>query len=76
MAAMEIPAPAERMAVFEAMLLPGSALRMLVAASLGSFCGTCGPSCGRAREVLKVVIAGTVVRTGRVGRARAAPGVG
>ena len=72
MAAMERPAPAERMAVFEAMLLPGSALRMLVAVSFGSRCGGWA-SWVRAMEVVKVVIAGVTVRIGRVGRARAAP---
>ena len=39
MAAMERPAPAERMAVLEATLLPGRALRMDPATSLGSFAG-------------------------------------
>lgn len=39
MAAIERPAPAERMAVLEAMLLPGSAFKMDVAVSLGSFEG-------------------------------------
>ena len=39
MAAMERPAPAERMAVLDAMLLPGRALRRFVAVSFGSFCG-------------------------------------
>lgn len=39
MAAIERPAPAERIAVLEAMLLPGRALRMLDAVSLGSFAG-------------------------------------
>jgi hypothetical protein len=75
MAAMERPAPAERIAVFEAMLLPGRALRMLVAVSFGSFCGGWA-SCVRVMEVVKVVIAGAVVRIGSVGRARAAPVVG
>ena len=75
MAAMERPAPAERMAVLLAMLLPGRALRMLVAVSFGSFWGT-GAFWARGDEVVKAVIAGAVVRIGRVGRARAAPGKG
>jgi hypothetical protein len=39
MAAMERPAPPERIAVLAAMLLPGRAFRMLVAVSFGSRCG-------------------------------------
>ena len=73
MAATLNPAPAERMAVLDAMLLPGRALRMFVAVSLGSRWGGCA-SWRAEREVLKVVAAGRVVRIGRVGRARAAPG--
>lgn len=71
MAATERPAPAERMAVLEAMLLPGSESRMEVAALFGSFWGT--PLSRRGVEVAKVVMAGRALRIGRVGRARAAP---
>lgn len=70
MAAIEIPAPAERIAVLLAMLLPGKALRMEVAVSSGFFAGVFW-----AREVVvvKADTAGAVVRIGRVGRARTAP---
>ena len=72
MAAMERPAPPERIAVLAAMLLPGSALRILVAVSFGSRCGGWA-SWVRVMEVVKVVTAGATVRIGRVGRERAAP---
>ena len=70
MAAMETPAPAERMAVLLAMLLPGRALRMDDAASSGFFAGVFW---ARGVVVVNAVTAGAAVRIGRVGRARAAP---
>lgn len=73
MAAMEIPAPAERMAALLAMLLPGRAFRMELAVSSGFFAGVFW---ARGVVVVKAVTAGAAVRRGRVGRARAAPAEG
>ena len=73
MAAMETPAPAERIAVLLAMLLPGSALRMELAVSSGFFAGVLSR---RAELVVKAETAGAAERIGRVGRARAAPAHG
>ena len=73
MAATYSAAPAERMAVLEARLLPGSESTMAVAVLFGSLAG--GAASKRADEVEKwvVVMAGNVVRRGRLGRARTAP---
>lgn len=72
MAATDIAAPAERMAVLEARLLPGSESTMAVAVLLGSLAG--GAASKRVAEVEKVVVmAGNAVRRGRLGRARTAP---
>ena len=60
------------MAVLAAMDSPGRALRMELAADLGSFCGGWA-SWRRVVVVVKVVSAGAAVRIGRVGRVRAAP---
>ena len=69
------PAPAERTATLEARVLPGRALRMLEAVSLGSLEGTAGGSARRAEEVVKAVDVGREVRARVEGRARAAPRV-
>lgn len=75
MAATDSAAPAERMAVFEARLLPGSESTIALAVLFGSLAG--GAAFDRAEEVEKVVVtAGNAVRTGRVGRARMAPAEG
>lgn len=69
---MDNPAPAERKAVLDTMLLPGSESRIDLATSLGSFEGTLD-SARRTLDVWRVVAAGRTERKGRAGRTRAAP---
>ena len=80
MAATERPAPADRMPILLGRLLPGRALRIEFAVSLGSFAGTPELGCWSARraaEVLRAVVkAGAAERIGRVGRALEAPAAG
>jgi hypothetical protein len=68
MAAMEIPAAAERVAVLETRELPGTAFRIDWAFLAGSSVGTLEA----ARVEVRAVTAGT--RAAIVGRRRAAPG--